>query len=1500
MLAKLKRGRRHARDVLISLFHPRGRKNETTTLKPYLKHADWDGLKLCMVVLVENVEKSGPLAASIMARLSNCIETYENQAEAHEGYAELGIDMNDLLRAFSEYLNKAASSTVHHDVLVLSKLAKDIDKEIALLRRVGLRVNVRHLTGTMTQANQVLEHYRHIRALLGRFLLNENTDMWKLLDEAVVIAFLDQLPYSPVVQYNSEESRRMRRHGCTPNTRVAVLQRLRDWAYYDDNRKICWLSGMAGTGKTTIAYSLCKELDSTGKLAGSFFCSRRLPACQDASCILPSISHQLSLLSRPFQYEVFKALGQRPGVLNLGFFEQLETLIAGPLRRVKHTFPGDLVVIIDALDECEDTGSVNLMLDALLAHEFNLPVRFFLTSRWSPYITGHERGELPEWELRLHDTNDSTSQQDIKKHLLAELGHLNQSDTNIDNLVQQSGGLFLYADILADNIRNGNLSVGSERLKQFLDTCGSLEIDTWYNTILKSLLDDGALWNTRKSEMVLALRTVIYADKQSTLDDLADLLRISSADLVQHVLRPLWFMLQVSDEGVVTPLHESTSSYILDRRYSDDLSRDTQHYTTQLALSCFDLIKQKHPSYNVCDLESSYLPDEEVSDIKRRVHYSISSDLIHVCRRWGEYLAVAEYSNDLFQALQKFLSTRLLMWMEILNLKRCVLDGVEQLRRVYIWLGGIQGPNAIRLLVHDALNFVTEFSKSPLLGRTPHIYLSMLPFWPEYRPVSTNYMPRMQGLVKVEGSAMKLQQRPIQADIEATREVYFVAYSPSGLYIAACTGQLIQILNACTGKPVGRPIKGNTYGANSVAYSPDGAHIVSRYEKNAVRIWDVRTGEPVGQPFEGHRGFIYSVAYSPDGAYIASGSGDNTIRIWDARTGELIGEPLKGHTSWVRAVSFSPVGMNLASGSDDNTIRIWNISAGQPSSTNQTLEGHTDHILAISYSPDGARIISGSADMSIRIWDVQTGQLLGSPLAGHTGIVKSVICSPNGAYIVSGSGDKSVRVWNAQTGEQIGPPLEGHSDRVESVAYSPDGAHIVSGCINGTILIWDAPTRQPLGDQRLDGHIDSITSVTYSPDGAQIASGSKDNTILIWDSQTRQLACRPLEGHTSKISSIAYSPNSAYVVSGSLDRTIRVWDAYTGQPVGQPLEGHTDAVNSVEYSPNGKHIVSGSSDCTVRIWDAHTGHLVFQPLAGHASMVNSVAYSPGGVHIASGSADNTIRIWEASNGHLVGQPLVGHTSSIASVAYSPDGGYISSGSHDKAIRIWDAHTGQPIGQPLISHRDWIRSIVYSPDGAYIISSSDDKTIRIWDAHSGESIGQPYRGHEGSVNSVAYSPDGLCLISGSDDKTIRIWDTRFQEPVASPHSDDLGGSHTSRVAPAWSTDQLSTLVTNVFEPSVQFSKNNWSLDKDGWIINSNQDRLIWVPPYARTSILHPHNTAIISRLGSISLDLHNTGLGKDWRLCFNRIDPGIENLFGMVGLGFDIYGGLVVREQIARR
>ena len=69
-----------------------------------------------------------------------------------------------------------------------------------------------------------------------------------------------------------------------------------------------------------------------------------------------------------------------------------------------------------------------------------------------------------------------------------------------------------------------------------------------------------------------------------------------------------------------------------------------------------------------------------------------------------------------------------------------------------------------------------------------------------------------------------------------------------------------------------------------------------------------------------HNDCVNSVAFSPDGRHIVSGTHDKTVRVWDAQTGQNVMDPLKGHDNWVTSVAFSSDGRHIVSGSNDKTV----------------------------------------------------------------------------------------------------------------------------------------------------------------------------------------------------------------------------------------------------------------------------------------------------------------------------------------------------------------------------------------------------------------------------------------------------------------------------------------------------------------------------------------------------------------------------------------------------
>ena len=102
---------------------------------------------------------------------------------------------------------------------------------------------------------------------------------------------------------------------------------------------------------------------------------------------------------------------------------------------------------------------------------------------------------------------------------------------------------------------------------------------------------------------------------------------------------------------------------------------------------------------------------------------------------------------------------------------------------------------------------------------------------------------------------------------------------------------------------------------------------------NTIRLWDAETGAPVGKPLEGHSSYVSSVAYSPNGRHIISGSWDKTIRIWDAESNIGVGSSLEEGIMNVLSTASSLSGQHNLSGSNSNTIRLSEQFSHQPPSS---------------------------------------------------------------------------------------------------------------------------------------------------------------------------------------------------------------------------------------------------------------------------------------------------------------------------------------------------------------------------------------------------------------------------------------------------------------------------------------------------------------------------------------------------------------------------------------
>jgi WD40 repeat protein len=149
-------------------------------------------------------------------------------------------------------------------------------------------------------------------------------------------------------------------------------------------------------------------------------------------------------------------------------------------------------------------------------------------------------------------------------------------------------------------------------------------------------------------------------------------------------------------------------------------------------------------------------------------------------------------------------------------------------------------------------------------------------------------------------------------------------FSPDGRTVAARKfgGRFVWFWSAETGELLGSfPIPAATASWESVgAFSPDSKHFAVASDR-FVHVVDVATRAAV-LVLRGHEAKVNALAFSPDGARLLTGSDDQSAALWEVGTGRILAV-YKGHPGPVRLVAYSPDGARVTTASTDPLARVW-------------------------------------------------------------------------------------------------------------------------------------------------------------------------------------------------------------------------------------------------------------------------------------------------------------------------------------------------------------------------------------------------------------------------------------------------------------------------------------------------------------------------------------------------------------------------------------------------
>ena len=464
-------------------------------------------------------------------------------------------------------------------------------------------------------------------------------------------------------------------------TRVQVLRDIESWIMNPLAPVIFWIAGLAGTGKSSVAWTVCEcaRADINIVLGGSFFCSRStsLVAQRDVRCIIPTLAQILARQSPEFSRALADELAWDPDVVHMQVKTQAEQLLCKPLLALVD-LSTPILFVIDALDECSDERELAELLAAIVQlngeFDLNVNVKFLLTSRPETHILGSPISDRCQNEiLLLHMINTAEVNRDIALYVedafsRSPLAQPWYTTNDVATLAALSNGLFIFASTIIAYIldtksvqgRKSRLRTAMEAVRQSAVAMGPL--DTVYEFVITRASDTTKVEPEELKLTRKTLASILAAREPLSISTLAELLRLD-ADYLRESLQRLHAVVHVPEEDGqpdLRTLHASFGDYLFDRaaqniRIPEPLGHDV------LSKGCLSRMARDDLCFNVSRSRSSYEINDPTSASR------IALPLIYACLQWAHHVAAASESDEIDELVEKVFVPKFLFWLEVLS-----------------------------------------------------------------------------------------------------------------------------------------------------------------------------------------------------------------------------------------------------------------------------------------------------------------------------------------------------------------------------------------------------------------------------------------------------------------------------------------------------------------------------------------------------------------------------------------------------------------------------------------------------------------------------------------------------------------------------------------------------------------------------------------------------------------------------------------------------------------
>ena len=490
---------------------------------------------------------------------------------------------------------------------------------------------------------------------------------------------------------------------CDPDTRTALLERLRKWFTSIEGENIFWLHGKAGTGKSTVSRTIVRDLIWGKQCIASFHFKRNTDSANPGQ-LFPTIANQLNQrlpsISKHVRENVFSP-GTMSPVTEWKREEQFKKLILEPLEKIDDSEkPKTIVVVIDALDECNSQENVEKILRVLpeVKQLRSINLKFLLTSRPEDYIRAAMK-RLDCWTgTAIEDESDT--EHDISVFVRSRVKRI-KNDTNqetapnsqrlpqnwpsedkISRLVKLTQPLFIFAWTACRFIKDPHIS-GSpdDRLEKILKqekTGNESQIAATYLPVLEQMVY--GLTDADREESIAEFKkivgSIILLARPLSTESLAKLLQIK-IEIVDRILNLLHSVLRVpSDPKLpVTVFHQLFRDFLLNSKLAREFSVSEVEVHRMLHDKCLGMMDNLKE--DLCSQRKPGTLREHVNE--QVINLYLKPELQYACLYWVEHLRKSNSKVDDNDHVHFFLKNHFLHWLEALGWMRKISDGFQSI-----------------------------------------------------------------------------------------------------------------------------------------------------------------------------------------------------------------------------------------------------------------------------------------------------------------------------------------------------------------------------------------------------------------------------------------------------------------------------------------------------------------------------------------------------------------------------------------------------------------------------------------------------------------------------------------------------------------------------------------------------------------------------------------------------------------------------------------------------